>query len=253
MKEATDAKRKQLADYSSAIDDIKEKQKDRKELRRRNTLLSRNLHGLKQQLADSEQTGTERAKALEAEAHGAGLWTPYDMPPTPRTPSRVPSLPSPIAEGSEGRSRGPVPTAPPPSAMPYRGPAREADGLPVDEDAGESDVQEAHRRRQKFDRAVASNIFAASQRLSHRAESLGALAEGCEPQAEAALTAARACLDGEVQELRRSSLSPAGQPRRTPLRPTTVGSCACAIGSCGSSRACSSATRSSRSASRCAG
>jgi len=68
MKEATDAKRKQLADYSSAIDDIKEKQKDRKELRRRNTLLSRNLHGLKQQLADSERTGTERAKALEAEA-----------------------------------------------------------------------------------------------------------------------------------------------------------------------------------------
>ena len=68
MKEATDAKRKQLADYSSAIDDIKEKQKDRKELRRRNTLLSRNLHGLKQQLADSERTATERAKALEAEA-----------------------------------------------------------------------------------------------------------------------------------------------------------------------------------------
>lgn len=175
----------------------------------------------------------------------SGLWTPYDNTPaiTPRTPltprsPRVGSPPGSVAAslasafglggmfGNVPVSPDPFPSlgedlhplvtpaaspttvlpAPPPSAMPYRAPQ-------VD------DTLEEQRRRLKFDRAVASSIFTASQQLAFRSEGLVGRGQGA---LAAQMAACHARLDDEVVEMRKFMRTLARLIERDPVVPRKV-------------------------------
>jgi hypothetical protein len=122
---------------------------------------------------------------------------PITPDPFPSLGEELPPLATPAASPTNAFP------APPPSAMPYRAPQ-------ID------DALEEQRRRLKFDRAVASSIFTASQQLAFRAESLAGREEG--PLA-AQMAACQARLDDEVVEMRKFMRTLARLIERDPVIP----------------------------------